>query len=62
VYVCVCVDFGRYGDDASVQFGLGLSYQHMGQVVESARHYFEALRLHPNFLEAALNLAALHHR
>lgn len=45
-----------------MHYGLALSLQHLGRVLDSAQHYHRALTLKPDYAEAALNLAALHHR
>jgi tetratricopeptide (TPR) repeat protein len=52
----------RHAESAGVHYGLGLSLQHLGRVLDSAHHYHRALTLRPDYAEAALNLAALHHR
>lgn len=52
----------RHSEDAAAHYGLGLALQHMGRIVESAAHYQLALTHRPDHAEAALNLAALHHR
>ena len=44
---------------AVAHYGLGLCYQHTNDGYRALHHYFEALKLKPDYLEAYNNIAAV---
>ncbi|HEX3009900.1 MAG TPA: tetratricopeptide repeat protein, partial [Bacteroidales bacterium] len=49
----------RNPQNATAHYGLGLCYHHTGDSLRSLHHYFEAIKLKPDYTEAYNNIASV---